>query len=388
MRVLAALPSRQAHGVAGKGEKLMRAEVTRTAVRRAAAFFALVAVVALGVFASGARADNPRSVTLMTQNIYQGTELEHALTATNSFEFVQGVATDYDNVIATDWPERADALAAEIAQSQPALVGLQEVATWRTQFPYPAGPQIVSYNFLQILLDALAAHGMHYAPVITRVNFTAAGPGLFPFGLMGVSLTEQTAIIARTDLPTHELRLSNPQQGAYQRMSVLPTLNGPFPLGGGWLSVDAKVRGKTFRFITTHLDGFSPLVAAEQAQEILDGPAAIDLPIVVAGDFNSTTSDPAYSEMTGAGFTDEWVTANPADPGLTCCQVPPDSIVNPASQLYSRIDYLFARGPLNPLDLHLLGTTPAARTASGLWPSDHAGLAGTLEIGPQPGLTP
>jgi len=350
---------------------------------------ALAAAAMLSASVSGARADNPRSVTVMTQNIYQGTELEHALAATTELEFVLGVATDYDNVIATNFAERADALAAEIAQSGPALVGLQEVALWRTQFPFnPAvSPQTVSYDFLQILLDALAAHGMHYATVVTRDNFDVAGPGLFPSGLMGVRMTERAAIIARTDLPSDELKLSNPQEGGYQHVSVLPTLTGPFPLGGGWLSVDAKTRGKTFRFITTHLDGFSPAVAAQQEQEVLDGPAATHLPVVTVGDFNSVTTDPAYGEAVAAGFTDEWDAANPGDPGLTCCQVPPDSIVNPVSNLQSRIDYVFARGPFAPLDLHLVGADPSARTASGLWPSDHAGLVATLEIEPQAGLT-
>ncbi len=352
--------------------------------RRLCVTAALAAAALLGASVSAARADNPRSVTVMTQNIYQGTELEHVLAATSPFEFIVGVGTDYSNVVATNFPERAAALAAEIARSKPALVGLQEVALWRTQFPFdPATPpSAVSYDFLQILIDALAAKGMHYAPVVARDNFGAAGPGLFPFGLMGVSLTERTAIIARTDLPTDQLKLSNPQQGGYQHVSVLPTLNGPFPLNAGWLSVDAKVRGKTFRFITTHLDGFSPAVAAQQAQEVLQGPASTALPVVVVGDFNSTTSDPAYGVMTGGGFTDAWTVANAGEPGLTCCQVPPDSIVNPVSTLHDRIDYVFERGPFAPEELQLVGADPSSRTPSGLWPSDHAGLVATLDIGP------
>lgn len=354
---------------------------------------AVVASAAIG--AASARADNPRSVTVMTQNIYQGTELEHVLAATNQLQFLLGVGADYGNVVATNFRERADALAAEIAANHPALVGLQEVATWKTQTPFGTGPVTVSYDFLQLLLDALAARGMSYAPVVTRDNFYAPGPGpdaiapgLFPTGLMGVSLTERTAIIARTDLPVDDLQVSNPQQGAFQHVSSLPLLGGTFTLGGGWLSVDAKVRGKTFRFITAHFDGFNPGVAAAQVDEVNAGPAATDLPVVVAGDFNSQTTQPAYAEMTTAGFTDEWAAANPSDPGLTCCQVPPDSIVNPVSQLRTRIDYVFARGLFAPLDLHLVGADPSARTPSGLWPSDHAGLVATLEIGPQPGLTP
>jgi len=329
-------------------------------------------------------APEPHELTLMTQNLYQGTELEHVLAAQTPEQFAAGVATDYANVIATNFKERADALAAEIVRAGPALVGLQEVALWRTQLPFDptAAPQTVAFDFLQILLDALAARGVTYITVIARDNFDVSGPGLFPFGLMGVRLTERTAIIARTD-PRAPLKLSHPQQGGFQHVSVLPTLNGPFPLGGGWLSVDATADGRTFRFITTHLDGFSPAVAGAQTGELLAGPAATDLPVLIAGDFNSVTTDPAYGDLVAAGFTDVWAARNHERPGLTCCQVPPDSIVNPVSQLSTRIDYIFTSGRSAPRDVHVVGDNPSARTASGLWPSDHAGLVATLKLDKQ-----
>ncbi len=356
---------------------------------RMSAFVALL----LGMGASYARADNPRRITLLTQNLYQGTELQHALSAQTQMQFVLGVAADYQNVIATDFPQRADALAAEIAQAGPALVGLEEVALWRTQFPYnPAAlPQTVSYDFLQILLDALAAHGMHYTTVAEQANYDVSGPGLFSFGLMGVRLTDRNVILARTDLATDLLQLSNPQQGSYQHIGVIHTLGGPVSINGSWLSVDAKTRGKTFRLITTHLlgpvlDGSPDPILPLQAQEVLDGPASTDLPAIVMGDLNSTPGDPAHVLFAGAGFIDEWDAANPTDPGFTAFQVRP-GISNPVSTLSSRIDDVLARGLFAPLDLHLIGADPSARTASGLWPSDHAGVVATIEIGPQPGLT-
>jgi len=254
-----------------------------------------LAAVLLATSVVGVAADNPRGVTVMTQNIYQGTELEHVLAATTPQQFVQGVATDYANVISTNFPARADAMATEIARTRPTLVGLQEVANWQAQSPLP------SYDFLQILIDALRAHGMQFAVVAVRDNFSAGGLGLFQSGLLNVQLTERTAIIARTDLPTSELSVTNPQAGAFQHVSVFHLLNGPFPLNAGWVSVDAKVRGKTIRFITTHLDGFNTLIAGAQAQELLAGPAATTLPVVISGDFNSEATDPAYTVVTGAG---------------------------------------------------------------------------------------
>jgi hypothetical protein len=83
--------------------------------------FAAAAAASL-VVAGGAAADE-RPVTVMTQNIYQGTELEHVLAATDFTALVLGVATDYNNVIATKFPERAGALAAEIVRARPAPSG-------------------------------------------------------------------------------------------------------------------------------------------------------------------------------------------------------------------------------------------------------------------------
>ena len=347
-----------------------------------AAFVAVLAVVA----AQAASAKDPHSVTVMTQNIYQGTELEHVLAATTPVEAAFGVATDYGNVVATNFPERADALAAEIVREQPTLVALQEVATWRTQSPFDPStpPSTVSYDFLQILLDALKAHGTPYKVAVVHDNWNAVGAGFLnlpAFTLTGVRLTERTAILARADLKPDDLTLSNPQSGESVAATVIPILTGPFRIAGSWLSVDAKVHGKSFRLITTHLDPISDSVRSAQANEILAGPGNTDLPVVLVGDLNSLTTSAAYASLTGAGLVDTWLAAHPGDPGLTCCQVPPDSIVNPLSQLTQRVDYVLAGTGTRILDEHLVGDTPAARTASGFWPSDHAGISATLELG-------
>ena len=343
----------------------------------------LVAVV-LGASVPTASADERANVRVMTQNLYQGTELANTLAATTQQQFLLGVAADYTNVIATNFPERADAIASEIARSRPALVGLQEVALWQTQAldqtGKPTGPWTVSYDFLQILLDRLAAHGLHYATVSVRTDFTVAGVGLFATGLKGVSLTERLAILARTDLPASRLRLTNPQQAGYQAFVPVKTLTGTLPIGSGWLSVDVTTDETTFRFITTHLTAITLAIGvqAQQMQELLAGPAATTLPVVVAGDFNSTPSGPAYAEALSAGFADQWIVARGSDPGFTAFQVLP-TITNPQSNLSVRIDYVLARGPIAAEGAHLVGATPAARTPSGLWPSDHAGLVAALE---------
>jgi hypothetical protein len=134
---------------------------------------------------------------------------------------------------------------------------------------------------------------LHYATVISEDNYDVAGPGLFRTGLMGVRLTDRNAVLARTDLATDQLKLSNAQAGRFQNAGSVPTLAGSVRINGSWLSVDAKVRGKTIRFITAHLlgpvlDGSPDPLLPLQAQEILDGPANTPLPTIIAGDLNST----------------------------------------------------------------------------------------------------
>jgi endonuclease/exonuclease/phosphatase family metal-dependent hydrolase len=335
-------------------------------------------------FAAAAGSTNPRTITVATFNLYQGTELEHVLAATDATSLVAGVASDYANVIATNFPARAAALAGEIAESGAALVGLQEVATWQVQPPLP------SYDFLQILLGALTARGLHYETVIVHENLRAAAPGAFPgIGIRNVSFSEQTAIIARTDLPTDELKLSNAEAHDFVAHSAFPFLGQPFSIGGSWLSVDAKVRGKTVRFVTTHMDPIPPdplvTIRTLQARELLAGPASGDVPVIIAGDLNSDVGSRPYNTLIGGGLLDTWAALFPGNPGFTCCQVPPDTIVNPVSKLHNRVDQILTSDGLVPLSETILGGDPSARIPpTGLWPSDHAGLTATLEIEPNP----
>ena len=68
-------------------------------------------------------------------------------------------------------------------------------------------------------------------------------------------------------------------------------------------------------------------------------------------------------------------------PGYTCCQA--GDLTNPVSQLYERIDIVFTRNiALATGQSILIGDTPAERTPSGLWPSDHAGVVPRLESAP------
>ena len=147
--------------------------------------------------------------------------------------------------------------------------------------------------------------------------------------------------------------------------------------------MDATVRGASFRFISTHHDGDClPLTSAfqqAQAAELLHGPGATDLPLLLVGDLNSPAdgSGVTYNALTGGTppLTDVW-TASGFGVGLTCCQA--DDLRNVDSSLTQRIDFVLFRGRFTPLAAVTVGDQPLFKTQSGMWPPDHAGVVAAL----------
>lgn len=98
--------------------------------------------------------NNPNVITVMTRNIDEGANLDPILLATDPNQVPIAVGQIFAEMNANNFPERAGALAREIAQTRPQLVGLQEVALWRVQTgPNPFAPATaVAFDYLDILL--------------------------------------------------------------------------------------------------------------------------------------------------------------------------------------------------------------------------------------------
>ena len=352
--------------------------------RRRAAVALLATTVVVGVVGlRPAWADPPRlaqrQLTVASYNLYLGADLTRLFSATTQAELVQRAGQIYANVVKTDFPSRAEAIAELLAANPPEVAGLQEVALWETG-PI-GGPLTPSYDFLRLLLDALARHGLAYRPVAVNVNFSG---GPIPIdATTAARFTDRDVILARADLPEALVAVSNPESHNFAARLVIPTgIPGlSFSVPRGWSAVDLKVRGKTVRFANTHLEAFSAPVRNAQAAELATALAASAAPVVLVGDLNSRPDDMsgAYGTFSTAGYADAWTAVHGPDGGFTSGQS--ELLDNVPSLLDHRIDYvLYEPRTVEALEAEVIGEELSDRTFSGLWPSDHAGVVATLHL--------
>ncbi|HYV98311.1 MAG TPA: hypothetical protein VE967_12700, partial [Gemmatimonadaceae bacterium] len=151
-----------------------------------------------------------------------------------------------------------------------------------------------------------------------------------------------------------------------------------------WVSVDAKYRGETFRFFSTHLEQdvmpFAPIQEA-QGNEVISLLASSPYPVIALGDYN--TGDGAatatYGNLIASGLTDVWREVNFENSGFTTEGIGPDLLG--AFTLSKRLDLIMYHGNMRGLQAWLVGDQEGNRTPSGLMPSDHAGVVARIRIG-------
>jgi len=329
----------------------------------------------------------PVDVIVMTRNVYVGTDVDRIITAQTAEEFVMRVAEMWQMLQATNYDERAEVLADEIAEARPHLVGLQEITLFRTQSPGDAviggtvPAEEVYLDHLAILMDKLVDRGLSYT-VVAKMEGTDVevplplGDGTFD----DVRMTDYDVVIARSDVG-----LSNVQAANYAATLPVPSPAGaPIEIRRGWVAVDARIEGKTIRFVNTHLEpaDYTDLVQAGQLAELQQLLSNESLPIVLVGDLNSEadgSGTPTFQTLLNAGFKDvHQLDPTPDGDALTCCH--DLGLRNGSVQFTKRIDHiLLANMPVTPeVDAWIVGDNLAERTASGLWPSDHAGVVARL----------
>jgi endonuclease/exonuclease/phosphatase family metal-dependent hydrolase len=349
---------------------------TRFASAAIWALILLIAVVLVPSLAAGQ--DNGKAVIkVMTYNVNEGTDFLEVLSATNVPDFLNAVQVTLNNLDGTNPPLRMQAVAKEIVQTQPDLVGLQEVTTWSV------GGQ-VRYDMLQELLSALHDLGEDYVPVLVVDEFQLAAP--LPDFVTIVQCVDHDVILARAG---SEIELSNINQGRFSVILQLPTAVGPIEIRRGWGSVDVSLHGESFRFIVSHLENYiaaapaTLLIQQAQAAELALGPAGTSMPAVIAVDTNADAlgGDPTiatYQLITSFGFGDAWGAVFPGLAGPTWGYMP--DAADPRPLVRQRIDYIFFNNGIRALTAQLAGQRVQEKVG-GLWPSDHTGVRAGLQLG-------
>ena len=339
-----------------------------------------------------------RVVNTMTRNLYLGADLTPAILAPNLKAFVAANGKILREVTHNDFPTRAKGLAQEILEKQPDLVGLQEVALWRTapvNFEVlEKGPSAttVRYDYLQELLAQLNASGPRYEVVVSQNEFDLEAPAdednnsaTGPEGAdINGRLTMRDVILKKAGAGVETW---NADGANFQTPLEIPILGKPFAIKRGWTETDASVYGsRPFHFVNTHLEAFEPHIRAAQAAELIEppGPAISSLPVILVGDLNSDDNTvkgadtQAFDLLKEAGLVDR-STEEP----LSCClnaSLLGESDGGNIADFNHHIDHVMTDSPETVLlrSSAVTGLNPV----NGFWDSDHAGVFSSLEVLP------
>jgi endonuclease/exonuclease/phosphatase family metal-dependent hydrolase len=330
-----------------------------------------------------------RDLPVMTRNMDAGSDFRYILAAalnpnSTQTDVLSAITQTFLEMHGSNYAKRAEEIAGEIQSTQPYLVGLQEVTTLRMG-TYPGPASTVIDDQLQALLKSLQQRGLHYTALKVQKNADIQTPAFdASYNLIMVGFTDYDAVLVRTDLPVSQLAIQDVQAKHFDAILNFPIAGQDIPFTRGWISVDAKLRGKNYRFVTTHLETFVNEYQAAQAQELLYGPLNTYLPTILAGDLNSDANapsfqnGPAFGILVNGGFSDIWSALHPTDAGLTWPYFLEDT-TNPDIAPFQRIDLILTRGTgVEAESEQLTGTTPI----DGIWASDHAGVVATLKLLP------
>jgi hypothetical protein len=316
----------------------------------------------------------------------------------------------WGDVQATNFPERAAAIAKQIDDANSLVVGLQEVALYRfdPESDYTGGPlpppdaEIVLLDYLEILTAALEARGLNYTAVASSEGMDIELPMCTDpdvcFPLADIRLTEYEVVLVRAGV-----EWENPAAGNFAAALPIQIDEQVLFKPSGWASVDFSYREKQYRFVSTHLEpadvlpngGVHPDIAMIQAMQLEELMGIVENspnPVFLVGDFNSDadgSTTPTYQAVVDSGFVDTWSARRRSGAGYTANQA--HDLMNETSQLFHRIDFVFFRDEFTHtkgllggmVKAMLLGESQADKTESGLWPSDHAGVAVSLRLPPR-----
>ncbi|MEO8092238.1 MAG: hypothetical protein ABI726_05980 [bacterium] len=375
---------------------------------RAAVVVGLVAGLAALLLAPSAMAAQPEEgeVTVMTRNVYLGADLGPILDAVDLPGVLAAATAAYNQVIYTDFPQRAKLLAKEIKKKKPDIVGVQEAAAWFADVDPPttdgdATPAThVEYDFRADLEKQLKKKKAKYTVVRAQRELDGELP----------TFSGDRRLVMR------DLMLVRKGVGASVKFeqsknfdNFLTVLGGAVDVDRGWIAGEANVRGTEFRVVNTHLEAFDSGVRLDQADELVapGGPADADaagMPVVLLGDLNTddeieetlgaspehADDELPYAALTGAGLEERSVDGpNLVDDEFSCCFFDPD-IDDPDAYTNGEWDHnvdhiMVSDGAITLVKSSVTGNSRlvdsnALATPHELWASDHGGVVSTLQF--------
>jgi endonuclease/exonuclease/phosphatase family metal-dependent hydrolase len=311
------------------------------------------------------------SIRVATYNLYLGADVTVVFGVTDAEDLARKAKVVLEQVVATDFPGRADAVARILVDEQVDLVGLQEVAQWSREVPGDDGevrPE-VWLDFLAALLDSLGRAGQEYDVHACTANFQGEAQ---VEGHEAMAVLGHNVVLVRRGSGVHVIA---ERTGDFSRALEVTT---PMPglvlsIARSWGWVDAEVEGRPFRFVNTHLEAWREEVRNAQRDELLSVLGAPDVPVLLVGDFNATPERVGMPEE----YVDAWAVAGEDGAGLTCGEN--THLLAADDCLGVRIDYVWVRGA-RPVRCWVVGARREDRTPSGLWPSDHAGVVAEIAL--------
>ena len=321
-------------------------------------------------------------VKVLNQNMYLGADLTPIFVNPELAPAVIG------EIIASNYPARAEAFARTIKSLKPDVICLQEAWIFQLLVPAPDSQLVplpdYDWDFKQLLLDAL---GDDYYEVVTNQLFGITVPTDNTFKTF-VRIQDQDVIIASK----HAETVGDPKTTIFSNNLIqslpLPPPNHKVEVNRGLSTARIRIRGAEYTIANTHLEPYAASVRQSQAQQVVLELNDETDPIILAGDFNAWPGWPAYEEII-TEFVDAWPPRlfGRKDPGFTFGR---DDLISDEAIFDERIDFVFIRNQHAITLMGLtIGKTDLSKTAPvlypteppshvRLWPSDHLGIFFTL----------
>ena len=359
--------------------------------------------------------------TVMSRNIYLGADVGVALELIP--DMPAAAQFMWDQVNKNDFSKRSVALANEIKEYQPDVIGLQEATIWYCK-KNAWSKKVEVFNFTDQLLEALGGsyvlaskdgktafnpgYSINPIPFLTMVKDPERFQKIFGEDKAACGFQIGDALAIKKSLADQVIQVGNTEyEDSY---SIIPTL---MTIYRGYTWADINIANIPVRFVSTHLESIwdenKVPNAAKQASQLISDLKETNMPLVVIGDFNADPRDPrpanaanpglqptaseecpagnskcnAYRLMMEAGFNDAGPDAS--DPttytwGMNALLTGPDPDRLKAGQsmgneygFTDRLDYIFTNNGVDVTTSQIIGYKAPYAT-------DHAGVFAEFTI--------